>query len=308
MNLTIRQFEVLAAAARAASFSAAAVSLGISQPALSGTIRKIEGEVGLRLFERTTRSVTLTADGRLIAAMAEEIVRDFRSTLDSISARSLGRRGRISVAALPSVACALLPAAINAFRRQFPAIEIAVADVLHERAEGLVADGLADVAVTIRPRADELAFEELADDLLHLVCRQDDKLARRRGAIPWAALGQRPFIGLSRTSSVRRMTDSALIDGHPAVQPVYEVEQIPSAVSLVRAGLGITALPSLTFAMFPREGLATRPLKDPVVRRRIGLVTLKGRVLSRHTRAFLDELRTAQHAVVRWPAGGAALR
>lgn len=291
MNLTIRQFEILAAAARAKSFSDAAAGLGISQPALSGTIRKIEEEVGLRLFERTTRSLALTAEGRLIAAMAEDMVRDFRATLESISARSLGRRGRISIAALPSVACSMLPAAIHAFRRRFPLIEIAVADVLHERAEALVADGLADVAVTIRPaRRDALDFEDLADDLLHLVCRADDRLARGRTALPWAALADRRFVGLSRNSSVRRMTDSALIDGQPAVQPIYEVEQIPSAVSLVRAGLGVTALPSLTFAMFPLAGLATRPLKDPVVRRRIGLVTLKGRVLSLPVRSFITEL------------------
>lgn len=295
MNLTIRQFEILAAAARARSFSEAAATLGISQPALSGTIRKIEDETGLRLFERTTRRLALTAEGRLVSAMAEEMVRDFRSTIESISARSLGRRGRMSIAALPSVACSMLPAAIRSFRRKFPLVEIAVADVLHERAEALVADGLADFAVTIRPaRHEDLAFEELADDLLHLVCRSDDPLAHGRGPVSWSALAKRPFVGLSRNSSVRRMTDSALVDGHPAVQPIYEVEQIPSAVSLVRAGLGVTALPSLTFAMFPREGLVTRPLKNPAVRRRIGLVTLKGRVLSRPVRAAVDELRAAR--------------
>lgn len=297
MNLTIRQFEILAAAARAKSFSEAAATLGISQPALSGTIRKIEEETGMRLFERTTRRLALTAEGRLVAAMAEEMVRDFRSTIESISARSLGRRGRISIATLPSVACSMLPAAIHKFRRQFPLIEIAVADVLHERAEALVADGLADLAVTIRPaRHEELVFEELADDLLHLVCRADDPLAQGRGPLAWSALSKRPFVGLSRNSSVRRMTDSALVDGHPAVQPIYEVEQIPSAVSLVRAGLGVTALPSLTFAMFPREGLAMRPLKSPVVRRRIGLVTLRGRILSAPVRAFIAELREPRRA------------
>jgi LysR family carnitine catabolism transcriptional activator len=291
MNLTIRQLEALAAAARARSFSAAAQTLGVSQPALSGMIKKIEEEVGLRLFERTTRSLALTADGRHVAAIAEEVVRDFRTAVDSISARSIGRRGRLSLAVLPSIACSTLPDAISRFHVRFPGIEIAVHDVLHERAEAMVLDGLADLAVTIRPsRRDELYFQEIADDELHLVCRRDDKLAKERGALKWSALEGRPFVGLARNSSVRRMTDSALVDGHPAVQAIYEVEQIPSAIALVRAGLGVTALPTLTFAMFAMEGLTTRPLIAPVVRRRIGSVTLKNRVLSQPTRLLLAEL------------------
>jgi len=291
MNLTIRQLETLAAAARAKTFSEAALKIGVSQPALSGMIKKIEAEIGLRLFERTTRSLALTPDGRHVAAIAEEVVHDFRNAVESISARSLGRRGRLTLAVLPSVACALLPPVLQRFHRNFPRVEVAMHDVLHERAVAMVQEGLADIAVTIRPaRIDELDFEEIANDELHLVCRNDDRLAKGRGPVPWSALAAAPFVGLARNSSVRRMTDSALVDGYPAVQPIYEVEQIPSAVALVRAGLGVTALPTLTFAMFPREGLATRPLNDPVVRRRIGLVTYKGRLLSLPARALLRDL------------------
>src|SRR5688572_1076538 len=124
MNLTIRQLETLVAAADAGSFSAAAARLGISQPALSETIRRLEAETGLRLFDRTTRSLALSADGRHAVAIAREVVRDFQASLGSLMDRAKGRRGRVTLAALPSIACGVLPAALRAFRRDFPGIDV----------------------------------------------------------------------------------------------------------------------------------------------------------------------------------------
>ncbi len=82
------------------AFSAAAKSLGISQPSLSKSIRRIERETGLILFERTTRSLKLTDDGRRLAAVAREVLRDVRHALDQMTAGS----GRLTIAALPSIA------------------------------------------------------------------------------------------------------------------------------------------------------------------------------------------------------------
>src|ERR1051326_5983665 len=106
MILTLRQFEILAAAADAATFSAAARNLGISQPSLSESVRRIERETKLTLFERTTRSLKLTDDGRRLASIAREMLRDFTHALDQITKAVDERHGQISVAALPSIACA----------------------------------------------------------------------------------------------------------------------------------------------------------------------------------------------------------
>src|ERR687893_1704131 len=120
MYLTVRQLETVVAVADAASFSQAAAELGISQPSLSETIKRVEEELGVRVFERTTRSLSLTPEGEHAVAVAREAVRDFRLALESIAERTQGRRGRLTIAALPSVACAVLPPAIQAFKRQFP--------------------------------------------------------------------------------------------------------------------------------------------------------------------------------------------
>ena len=91
MNLTYRQFEILIAAAEAGSFSAAAQRLKISQPSLSESIRRIEREIGARLFERTTRSLKLTPEGRHAASVARDAVRDFRHALERLASRHARR-------------------------------------------------------------------------------------------------------------------------------------------------------------------------------------------------------------------------
>jgi LysR family transcriptional regulator, carnitine catabolism transcriptional activator len=291
MNLTIRQLEILVAAADAGTFSAAAARLGISQPALSETIRRLEGETGLRLFDRTTRSLALTADGRHAVAVAREVVRDFQASLGSIVDRSKGRRGRVTLAALPSIACAVLPEAVRGFRKEFPGVVVGVHDVLHERAVAFVADGQADIALTTGPgRLDGLLFEELGSDELLLVCGKSHPLARAKD-IGWRDLAAYPFVAMARTSSVRRLTDAAFINSGITLDPAYEVEQIPSAAALVQAGLGITALPSLTLAMFKGQGLVTRALRRPTMRRPMGFIRLARRTPAEPVLALVRHLR-----------------
>ena len=291
MNLTHRQFEILIAAAESETFSAAAQRLGITQPSLSKSIRRLERETGTCLFERTTRFIRLTDEGRYATAVARDAVRDFQRALDRLASRHNDRQGRITLAALPSVACAVLPAALGRFRRRFPDVAVAVHDVQHERALALLTEGRADVAVTIEPAGrDDLAFEEVAADTAHLVCRNDHPLLEQT-RVRWRDLAKYPFIGITRISSVRRLTDAAFVHAELALEPRYEVEQIPSAVALVEAGLGVTALPSLTFAMFKGRRLATRPLSEPRLRRNIGIVAGRDRDLPSHADALLALVR-----------------
>jgi LysR family carnitine catabolism transcriptional activator len=298
MHLTVRQLEFLVAAAEAGTFTKAAEMVGVSQPSLSETIARVEEELGARLFERTGRSVTLTAEGHDAVAVAREVVRDFHQALTNLADRMQGVRGRIIVAALPSVACAVLPRALNVFRARFPGVEVVLRDVLHERAVEAVMEGVADMALTIRPsRLEGLRFEELGADPVRLVCRADHVLAKQE-VVTWRDLGSYAFVGLAQTSSVRKLTDAAFINAEVSIEPSYEVEQIPSAAALVEAGLGVTALPALTLSMYNGAGLTSRPIGRPQIRRHVGVVTPKRRSLTEPIRAIVSDLRASFAASV----------
>ncbi len=291
MLLTIRQLEILVAVADAPTFTEAAAVAGVTQPSLSETIRRAEAELGVPLFDRTTRSVTLTSEGRHVVAIAREMIRDFRRGLESIGRWSGRMRNRITIAGLPSVACAVLPAAIRGFMEACPAVDIGVHDLVHERAIAEVENGVADLALTIRPaKLGDCRFDELGADTFHLVCAPHHRLAKRR-KVTWLDLAPFPFISLARTSSVRRMTDAAFVNCDIFVEPAYEVEQIPSAVALVEAGLGVSALPALTLTMVRGANVVSKPLDNPLMQRRIGVVTLAGRTLPSHVAAFVETLR-----------------
>jgi DNA-binding transcriptional LysR family regulator len=298
MNITLRQLQVFVAASRARSFSDAADKLGISQPSLSGTISKIETQLGFRLFDRTTRSLLLTADGRDLAAVAEDLVLDFEAALSGIAARSTGKRGRVSLAVLPSVAATILPDALEAFVKEFPEIDVTIHDVLQDRAVALLRNGVVDFAVTTQAASyPELQFDELGDDPFFLVCKRNHPLARQK-TVTWRETAEFPFIALSSTTSVRRFADIAMGQSEVVIRPRYEVEQILSAVTLVAAGLGTTALPSLTLAMFSNRGLVARPLVNPAIHRRLGVLSLKERTLSAPAR-FLFERVTQTTSIVK---------
>ena len=103
--------------------------------------------------------------GRYVVAVAREMIRNFRQGLENIARWSGSRRGRMTVAGLPSVACAVLPAAIRRFVQEHPDVEINVHDLPHERAIEDVENGIADLALTIRPaKLKECRFEELGAD------------------------------------------------------------------------------------------------------------------------------------------------
>ncbi len=290
MNLTPQQLSAFVRLAGTGSFSEAARLQGVSQPALSRAVQQMEAAVGRRLFDRTTRSVVLTPTGRELLPIAERLVAEFDGSFGELARFVDGRRGRIAVAALPSIAAVLLPPAIARFREGRPEVEVAVLDGLAGSVLDAVAEGRADLGLTIRPspRA-TLAYRPLLSDEFGLVCRPDDELAGDT-PLPWSVFEGRPFVAMAPESSVRQMADAAFLQAGLAIPPLYGCAFLGTTGHLVAAGLGVTALPRLTLPLLGRLGLVWRRLERPVMRRQMGAVTRAGRALAPATEAFLAVL------------------
>lgn len=295
MNVTLRQLQAFRQVAEQASFSKAAERIGLSQPALSATIRKLEETLGVRVFDRTTRQVVLTAEGEELLKLATRMVDEFEAVAGDLQDYLARRRGRVVVAALPTAAAVVLPPVIARFRAANPGIDIRMHDGLHDAILEQVRSGAADFGITVEPRdREEFRFEPLLADRFVLVCRPEHPLAGRTG-VTWAEMAAYPTVAMSRTTSVRQLMDLACAQAGVAIQPLYEASHLATIGGLVGAGSGVAALPSLALPLLSFAGLASVPLEAPVMERGIGIVLRAGRTASVAARGLLDML-TARDA------------
>ena len=301
MNISTRQIDAFLALASQSSFTRAAAQCHLSQPAFSALIRALEDDLGLRLFDRSTRHVSLTAEGENFLDAAQRIRAEVDAALASMHDAATLRRGRVALALLPSLAAGWLPDVLARFHAAHPNVELDIADVLSEPCIERVATGKADFALAaIRANTPELQAEPFCSDGFHLVCREDHPLAGQRFGSPGSArtaqaqlqaLAQWPFIHLARHSSVRQYLEAAF---HPqSMHTLMEVEQLATVMGMVRAGLGITVVPTLTLFHFRQPGLVTRPLVLPGLTRQIYLVRRRDRSLSVAAQALYTLM--AQH-------------
>lgn len=290
MNLNLRQLSLFLELTRCGSFSDAARARGISQPALSRTIQQLEAAIGQRLFDRTTRNVSLTPTGRALRPIAERLVSEFDGDLGELARFVQGRRGHIAVAALPSIAAVLLPPTIAAYQEETPDVEVSILDNLSGSVLDAVEEGRADIGLTIRPSPrSTLRYRSLLADEFGLVCRSDDELAID-APVPWAVFASRPFVGMAPESSVRQMTDAAFMQAGLAVAARYGCGFLATTGSLIGAGLGISALPRLTMPLLGRTDLHWRRLERPTMRRQMGVVTSIGRAPTPAAQGFMAVL------------------
>jgi DNA-binding transcriptional LysR family regulator len=231
--------------------------------------------------------VALSTEGADFEPTARRLVGDFDAAIAAVHDHASLKRGRVSVAVLPSLAANWLPDVLARYRALHPAISIQVADVLSEPCIECVLTGQADFALAaVRAETPELQAQLFWADDFHLVCRADHPLAHGDARLRLRDLAEWPFIHLSRTSSVRQYLEAAF---HPqTMKTVMEVDQLATVMGMVRAGLGISLVPALTLFHFVQPEIVIRPVRLPGLTRRIYLVRRRDRSLSVAAQALHD--------------------
>lgn len=292
MNITLRQLQAFCTVARLGSFTKAASALHTTQPALSVQISQLEDTLGLRLFDRTTRAVTITRVGEELLPRAERTLAELAGIVDS--AKGLGSRstGRVVVAALPSVASSFLPEAIASFRKTFPNIDVVLRDGLGGQIADLLRSGEVDFGVTGEAASDaELHFTVLGADEMVAVALPGHAIEQLK-RVTLEALLEYPLILMSRGSSVRRLVDNAFAERGHLVTPVQEPVYMSTAVAMVRADLGVALLPSSASELRAATDLRSHHIAHRGMSRQIGIVLKRGRSLSPAAEEFERFLRT----------------
>jgi len=281
INWSAREVDVFLALADTLSFRRTALQMHLSQSAVSGTLARLEEMMGARLFDRTTRTVQLTQAGEVFAEQARFLRHQMEETVRRVQAVAQVQVGRLALAALPSLAAGAVPRALARFAADHPGVHLELFDSLAGPAFDMVRAGRVDFALTAaNPAYADLDYTPLASDPFVLLVGRSHPLARGRGAIAWADIADLPHISMPAGTSVRQYADEALLTHRIRFAPQYEVEHLATIAAMVAAQLGVGALPELAAQVVRRPEVVIRPLKQPLLRRPIGLVTLRGRRLS----------------------------
>ena len=288
INFDLNDLLAFRAVAELANFRKAAESVHLSQPAFSRRIDKLEQALGVRLLERTTRRVTLSAVGREFERKVRDLLDDLDSTLLGIRGVAATRMGEVTVACVPSTVNYYLSEVIRRYHVQCPKVRVKVHDAGANEVLAAVSRGEADFGLNFMGAQEgELEFRPLADERFVAACRRDHPVARLR-KVSWAQLAEHDFISVGRSSGNRLLLDQALAGVAQRPQSIYETQHVTTLLGLVEAGLGVAAVPSMAMPGPDHPLLVSVPLVDPVVTRKVGLIRRRGRSLSPAAQQLYD--------------------
>ncbi|WP_221467783.1 LysR family transcriptional regulator [Saccharopolyspora phatthalungensis] len=294
MDLTLQQLRLVLAVHDAGSFTLAADQLHLAQSSMSRTVREVERKLGITLFERTTRNLVTTPEGAEFCRVARRMVEAFDAGINHFEGFLAGSRGRVRIAALPSLAAILLPPVVSAYRTAHPEVELSIEDGMSDEVLHRVRTGVVDLAVTVVPEPlPGLHVRPIAADRFCCVFPPSHRFSETR-RLDWAELADQPHIAFERTSSIRQHAERAFATAKVRPEVVLESRNITTVAGLVAAGLGVAVMPGLVLPLIGFAGLEHRALGNPEIRRHIAVVRDPHRPLAAATEAFMAAIGQTQ--------------
>ncbi|HTJ98402.1 MAG TPA: LysR family transcriptional regulator [Bordetella sp.] len=288
MNPTIKQLQAFTLACRYGVLTRAAEEMFVTQPAVSVLIRQLEESLGMRLFDRTSRSLRPTVAAQEILPTVERMLRDLDSLKSSVKELAGRERGHLRFAATPSIASAFVPVLLAEYRSLYPNIEVSIDDAAPDRLTAPTLSGDVEFSIgTVNETAEGLISQCLARDSLCAICRKDSKLARKR-RLTWEDALTYPWIAVKANSGIRSLIDEALFTLGVRKSVQYEVSYMTTGLSMAQAGLGIAIFPGILLASFPHPDLVARRLETPIVTRDVSLIRRAEHSLSPAAESFIE--------------------
>ena len=251
--MELRHFRYFVAVAEEENVSRAALKLHVSQPGISRQIQDLEDEIGFQLFERSAKSLKLTAAGKVFLAEAKSVLQHADDAVKKARAVSGGAGGEINVGYAPSLTVQILPQALRTFQEKFPGVRVALHDLSTEEMLAQLGEKKLQVAFTVRPSAKLLRglnFEELARYAMCVAVAPKHPLAKSK-FVSLEQISREPLIAYSRKDypEYHEMLEKlfAPIGRKPRI--VGEHDGVSSIVAAVAAGRGFALVPSCVASM-----------------------------------------------------------
>lgn len=303
MNLSTRQMRAFLQVARLGNFTRAAEQAHITQAGLSILIREMERQLGCRLFDRTTRVVTLTPAGRRLLPVVERLVTDLDDVAAQLGAEGDEARQTLRIAATPLVSSHLLPQVFNTFREAHPQVSLRLFDADLRDVEAMVAAGDADMGLGFFFKA-AAGLERTPVGRFHLmrVAASSEEIdeAPAIGTAPWSALRTAELIGLPPGNPIQKVIDQhlvATIGRADARRPTFNF--FGTLISMVEAGFGTAVMPTFALAACRRHRVCTDVLVKPKVGLDFYRIAKRGAHETEAMQAFVATLEKALPALSR---------
>lgn len=293
--MELRQLLYAAQIAADKNFSRAAEKLHIAQPSLSQQLSKLEKELGVLLFHRSTNSVELTHAGTVFlekAKMMLDLSEQIKQEMDDLSQM---RTGKLVVGSLPITGAHILPRVLPVFQAAYPQIEVSLIEDTTANLEHLTMNGGTDITLLTLPLAEPaLEYRPVIHEEILLAVPPGHRLAKKASAqdgVEIRSLSDEPFIVLKKGQGFRQITLELCQQAGFSPRIVFESTNIETVQSLVASGMGVALVPS----MMARSKWSTLVpvylhFAEPRPYRTLVIVYRKDRYLSKSAQAFIATL------------------
>ncbi len=288
-DLSLHALEQFVALARTKNFTRAAEELHLSQPALSRAIQKLEDQLGQPLFERKPREVLLTDLGELLHERAREILQLVEDTFSELA--EAGRRGRIRLGAIPTIAPYFLPAILSRFAELHPEVMVSVLEDTTEVLIKRCSLGEIDLAIVALPiLARHLEVEPLFDEELLLVLPAGHPLAKVK-KLTMEVVEPHPFVMLNEAHCLSE--NIASFCRQHSVQPVTveRTSQLATVQELVALDHGVSIVPEMARRLDLSDRRVYRSFSGERPTRTVALMWNPARFQGKAVKALLQFLR-----------------
>ena len=289
-----RQLQYAIALSQVLNFSQAAESLGISQPSLSKQILSLEGELGVKLFDRDHVPLKLTPAGEYFIPRARQMLYDETQLYSAMTDFASGENGRLVIGVTPFRSLYLMPELVKKVKARFPGVQI----VLHETGSAQLkkeaTEGNYDFAIVNLPLDEsQLDVIPLEPDTLVLAVPKvmADRLNATENRLDFIQAKDLPFVVLGKNQELRQLFDKLCASAGFEPNIVAEVVGVTTAWAMAHAGVGAALLP-LQFVRSEHfdEDLILFTIRDNTYSRQPAIVTRRGQHISPYARYAMELL------------------
>jgi LysR family nitrogen assimilation transcriptional regulator len=277
-----RQLRYFLAIVEAGSFTRAARTLNVAQPALSQTIKEMETDLGLELLVRRPRGVVPTAAGKLLTQEARTILTQIQVARERLQDEGAAPSGSVGLGLPTSISHMVVMPMVQTVLARFPKIQFHASEAMSTHLIDWVLDGQLDLGIVFSSMGRKgLRIQPVLREELVLVGNAEQAPIGAGEEFTWPALGQMDFVLPGSAFGIRKLIDAADSMGSVPFNLVAEVDSLWHIKSLVQKGIGFSILTKSVIQQEIEDGtLRSWPIRNPPIRRTVNIVTSSERPLS----------------------------